>query len=95
MVEGCCNDPQGTKTCLRVEYRAAADWASIVWQDLTGAKKLKFDWPQSVKPPEMRPFPVVLVCFFLFGLKVPAEGGRSPTGTGTLHASILGKLCRH
>jgi len=61
MDEGCTNNPHGGKTCLRVEYSAAADWAGVVWQDpandwgdqpggydLTGAKKLSV-WARGEK----------------------------------------------
>jgi len=61
MEDGCTNNPQAGKTCLRVEYSAPGEWAGIVWQDpandwgdqpggwnLTGAKKLKF-WARGEK----------------------------------------------
>jgi len=60
--EGWANNPHGgKKSCLRVEYSDAGDWAGIVWQDpandwgeqpggwnLKGAKKLKF-WARGEK----------------------------------------------
>jgi len=51
----CTDDPHSGATCVKVEYKAAADWGGIVWQDppndwgdkdgghnLTGASKLTF-----------------------------------------------------
>ena len=61
MDDGCATDPHAGKTCLRVEYSEAGEWAGVVWQDpandwgdqpggwnLTGAKKLKF-WARGEK----------------------------------------------
>jgi len=66
--EGCTNNPHAGKTCLRVEYAEAADWAGIVWQDpandwgdqaggwnLTGAKTLKV-WARGEKGGEIVSF---------------------------------------
>ncbi len=66
--EGCTNNPHAGKTCLRVEYAEAADWAGIVWQDpandwgdqaggwnLTGSKFLKV-WARGEKGGEIVSF---------------------------------------
>ena len=55
MTPDCAEEPFAGKTCLRVEYRDAKDWAGVVWQsppndwgdrpggyDLSGAKRLVF-----------------------------------------------------
>jgi hypothetical protein len=61
MDDGFTTNPHDGKTCLRVEYSEAGEWAGVVWQDpandwgdqpggfnLIGARKLKF-WARGEK----------------------------------------------
>lgn len=94
MDDGCTNNPHAGKTCLRVEYSEAGDWAGVVWQDpandwgelpggwnLTGAKKLKF-WARGEKGGES--------VTFKFGI-LGADKKVSDTATGESDGAKLTK----